>query len=356
MFIGAGVFYACKKEGTLPFHKNNANMRVFESMDALFEEVKLVNSMNEEQLQSHEEAFGFLSFGRSSDAIYYPIVTQIETDGQEFSAEQAMEYVSQYPEYLELTTDDEGEQIFIPKYFSESFRYIMNTNRMFRVEKNICKVFEVIILYTSIENADALYNITEENLEITIEDIIENGENTISVFSITPCSRKSSLSPSLKALIDELIKKSGGDSNPPPPIEPQVGPCQRTSGCLSCKAITAISPIASNNKERVIGEFKYEYYKKNNSYRLQSKIYAQWRGGKKCVWISCKRTLNTNYHAEVYADNAIWPSYSKYKSYNPEYSVTRELFSVSAIYSNFANGSIYNLCGKFWIATTTCVL
>jgi hypothetical protein len=348
---------SCKKDGLLlNQHKSlSSNMRTFSSMDELFKEVEKVNSMDEEELQKYEESIGFSSFGREADVIYYPIAIQIEKKEQEFTVEQAMDYVSKYPEYLELITDDDVDQVFISKYFSASFRYVMNTNRMFRVKEDIYKVFNAIVFYTSIENADALYDITEENIWITIKDIIENGEKAISVFSITPC-RKSLLSPHLKVLIEELAKKNGEGSNPVKEPHTPMGACQRTSGCLSCKYITAVSPIASNNKERVLGEFKYEYYKKNNSYRAEAKIYAQWRGGKKSVWVGCKRTLNTNYNVEIYADNTIWNVYSKYKSAKPEYSYTRELFSVTASYSNFANGSIYNLCGKFWIATTTCIL
>ncbi len=130
--IGAGIFYACQKDGLLKMHKNGTGMRVFNSMDELFEEVKYVNSMDEDELTAYENQIGFQSFGRVSESVYWQILKELgeplgyeylgdeEMDDvdYEFTVENAQEYVSQYPEYLKLCSsiaeDGEEEYEFLP--------------------------------------------------------------------------------------------------------------------------------------------------------------------------------------------------------------------------------------------------
>jgi hypothetical protein len=142
-------------------------------MDELDEEVNNVNSMNEEELRNHEEAMGFLSFGRAAEEIYFPIVNEIEESSSEFGYDQAMEYVSAYPEYLELIINEESEYEFLIKYDFSPFSYIMNTDRMFQVGDNIYKVFSWVILEAELEKADLLHNVTEEDIAERAEEIIE---------------------------------------------------------------------------------------------------------------------------------------------------------------------------------------
>ena len=289
--------------------------------------------MDEEERKIHEEMIGFLSFGRASDEVYYPIITPIEENDEEFTPVQAMEYILMYPEYLELIYDEENDPVFITKYYSDPFRYVMNEDRIFKVADTFYRVFEEAVLGSV--NIEQLYSITQSQIMTLLDD--DEGNNVF-VFS----NRKSGGS-----------NNSNSDDDNPAPV--MMGNCNRISGCMSCKTVIVESPVASNNKEMVVGEFKYEYYKKGKYYRAHSKIYARWRGGQNGCWTSCKRTLNMDYHMEIFWDNSIANSYTKYKSSKPEYSREKEHFSLNSNVTNAANCSIYNLCGEFWIATTKCV-
>ena len=376
VLIAAGVLYACHKDGKTAIQKNASdNMRVFDSMDKLFEEIDNLEAMNEQDLEAYENTIGFQSFGRTAESIYWQILKErgeelgydCELGGEamsdadvEFTAEDAQVYVSQYPEYLEIRSSvvegGEKEYEFLPKYFLNRFRYVMNNDRMFQVDDNVFKVFKNAVIYTSVEDANVLYGVTEDNIENTINGILIHGaagENgTISIFMQYAKKNKDS------------VVCTNCDIDPPTP----TGPCGKIGGTYNRDYIETESPVAANNKERVLGMFMCEsgnslIYDKYWTLDAHVTIHAEWRGCKRCMWISCKRTLHTDFHMEIWYQDCdgtpkIHDYYSQYTSREPEKDYVRKALykdidlSQNATYTHI-RPSIYNLCGDYWIATTS---
>jgi hypothetical protein len=332
--VAGSIFYACKKDGTTPFHKNSNNMRVFNSIEELLTEVDLVNSMNEEQLRSHEEEVGFLSFGRASDEVYHPIIAPIEEAEMEFSVEQASAYVAQYPQYLELVTDDNNEHVFITKYHSSHFRYVMNEDRVFKIEDKCYRVFQKTVLGSS--NIEQLLSISEEEIPTILKSFEGKDDNNFE---------------GSNGLF--LLYKENFNIVPVQKASPKA---YCSSQCTNCYSFTHESPVASNNKEKVVGNFSCVWYS-NSGVRADGKIYALWRGCGGCVWVACQRTYHWNINTTIFRH----PSYV-YGPFNRNISTSFPTYSTVPVYADlpaYTNGgtpSIYKICGSFRIATTTCNL
>jgi hypothetical protein len=100
-------------------------------------------------------------------------------------------------------------------------------------------------------------------------------------------------------------------------------------------------------------------------------VYAEWRGGKNCVWIPCKRTLNVDICMEIWQekhlekgtliDNTVHSVTNNYNSSKPEKSRKRQIFygflgherDASVPHTAKKQPSMYNLTGKIWIATVS---
>jgi len=173
VLIAAGVLYACHKDGAKSISKNDIgdNMRHFPSWEAVYNEVNTLFTMSREDLTAYEQSIGFQSFGSKANAIYYPIAESIMENNIELDVDKAMEYISQYPQYLQLVNED-GENSFIPKYDCNPFRYVMNNDRMFRVGDSVYKVFDCVLLGIPAEKAESLFNITDENIEEVVNELL----------------------------------------------------------------------------------------------------------------------------------------------------------------------------------------
>jgi hypothetical protein len=321
-------------------------------MEEMYEEIEYINSISSEELQAHELANGFKSFGRASDEIYYPIVTPIEAEDQEFTEEQAKVYVSEYPKYLEITKDGDGEKTFLPKYFTEQYRYVMNEDRLFRVCENIFKVFKNAVIYTDIAYADKLWNITEENIDATIDEIIKKEEGNDG--ESNPIKIHKNKKPSAW---------SGIQTYPP---TPPVGCSGRTYGTRGRYHIYTESYPSSSGKEKVCANFYCDSKAlESNDYwdcLAYYSVYALWRGCKNCIWIGCSRTLHSSICMEILVDDTVYSVTDNYNSTKPERGAAREnVFWKRIPFRYYANGtvvqatrgSIYNLTGTIWIATAS---
>ena len=382
------IFYGCRKFSDNPLMMStHSDMRYFETVNDLFDEVNRLSDMDDEELAAYENSIGFQSFGRKSETIYWQILHElgepfgVEYFGDEemsdvevnFTVDDAQVYVSQYPEYLKIETtvaeNGETEYEFVPKYNNSPYRYIMNENGMFQVGDNIFKVFEYAVLYTSIDKADMLSNITETNIKNVVLDIFEKeaaGEEPL-----IKCSGSKTGSQQKDDYIWAFGPRSGyADDNKGYEVDNKSTPgtpgcSNKSKGTLERYQILTISQPASNNKERVRGNFNCESYDSGPGYwdcNAYYSVYAQWRGCNSCVWIGCKRTLHSDICMEIWHVEVVYSKTDAYNSSKPvKQSGWRDLFRERVAIQYQSDGtkikvcrsSIYNLTGKYWIATTS---
>ena len=353
------IFYGCKKDpnGQGLFSKRltsqtvSSGMRAFDSMDELFEEVNLLSSMDEDELESYENRIGFQSFGRIAESVYYQIlreraeelgVDELGDNDTELTMSDAQTFVAQYPEYLELKkiiyADDCGyvpengdEYRFTRKYGDEPFRYIMNEDRMFQVEDMVFRVFEEMTIGTSIENIGALYGIGEGNFGEMLQLYEQESAD--------------------KGIPFVKIQKGGPDPTP----SQQAVSCGTSYGW----EIELYSPVTSK-KERVKGIFwEYSTYSVKSGgssadiiYKAHMLVRAERRGV--WIWWDVQRTIQTTMNMSICVEGNRIYGIESYNSGSPVWKRERDIISgrmndVSPIYFN---DYIRSLVGSASIATT----
>lgn len=169
--IFAGVILSsCEKEDVEKTNpnsnpKSSLEMRVFEDVAALNEEVTKTTQMSFEDLVQYENIIGFNSFGKIAEQILYPIVEESE----ELSYEQLCDLVVEYSEYLQLK-EIAGDMDFDAKYANSPFRYVMNQNRMVKAGNTLYKIFENGFVTCNSEYYSKLLSMTEQEFENLTDD------------------------------------------------------------------------------------------------------------------------------------------------------------------------------------------
>jgi len=149
-FAGCNKMEDITNDGTAPLKNGFTSnmMRNFKNFDALNAEIDTTLKCSYEELVAYELSIGFNSFGKLADQAMDSILQEVEqailigdTSSTKF-ATLITQMVNAQSHYLHFVTDDEGEEHLETKYCMSSFRYVMNVNRMFRVDTLCFKVFE----------------------------------------------------------------------------------------------------------------------------------------------------------------------------------------------------------------------
>ncbi len=206
-----------------------------------------------------------------------------------------------------------------------------------------------------------MYDITEDNIEdiITEIEVREAAGEEGYIFVYASSKNQKCRSRSIDIITGGNILEIPNGGTPGTP-----GCSDKSTGTLSRYWITNVaSQPSSNNKVRVIGSFYCDSYEATHHWTADAyySVYAEWRGCKKCVWIGCKRTLNTDVCMEVWQKSTVHSATDNYISSRPEKSVQRQLFTNTVNIEYNADGtriqstraSIYNLTGTIWVATAS---
>jgi hypothetical protein len=174
IILAAVIFYACKKENELQtntsiLEKSDSNpIRSFASFDELNAEVEKTLTFTYDELVTYEKLINFNSFGKLAEQAMMPILQEVEA--QTINSTKLAKALNTNSEYLQIVTDDEGEQSFETKYYKSSYRYIMNRDNMFRVEDTIYfKVFEGGHVSCHADYYSQLLNLSESDFSL-LED------------------------------------------------------------------------------------------------------------------------------------------------------------------------------------------
>jgi hypothetical protein len=159
VILGLFFFNSCNDDQiiTVPDKMEVDNgLKSFENYDELYEELETVNNLTIDELIDYEDAQDFNSFGKISDLLYYEF---LEDSTATFN--EVLEFIKLHPKYVELVF--ESDTSFVPTY-ETSLRYIMNDDRMFKVQDTLFKVFKTGIVSTLISNYDELFHLEEKDL------------------------------------------------------------------------------------------------------------------------------------------------------------------------------------------------
>jgi len=147
-FAGCNKIEETRNDGSMPPFKGPAlSIRSFADFNQLNAEIDLINGLTYDELIDYEATLHFSSFGKLADQAMMPILEQVEQAMEEdedssITSTELEQMVSAGSQYIHLVSDESGEVSCETKYFQSPFRYIINFDRMFKVDTFYFKVFE----------------------------------------------------------------------------------------------------------------------------------------------------------------------------------------------------------------------
>jgi|GEM_PF-4036824 len=151
------ITLGCQKEVDPVTDLDTNSIPAYSSFQDIMNQVQVVKTMSTQEISNLETTYGYKSFASRCDEIYDQLRNTVFS-----SQEEMIEAILKYPEYLELRETDSELEV-VPVLGNSAFRYIMNENRMFRVENKVFKVFEDGVLATEISNINSLKSIKDLN-------------------------------------------------------------------------------------------------------------------------------------------------------------------------------------------------
>lgn len=161
-FIVIITMSACKKDQSNPQEsKNDPSTKIlaFKNMEEYQQTLKEVSSLSSDERVAWEDAKGFKSFGRVCDEIYSKIKPEEFRNSDEIKT-----FVSKNSDYIQLVKGDDGEFSVESKLNSNSFRYLVNCDKLFQIGTDSYKVFESAIVSCKNEQIVQLKAMNETNI------------------------------------------------------------------------------------------------------------------------------------------------------------------------------------------------
>ena len=174
-----------KTTGTPPGTEASSTIRTFANFDLLNAEVEKTTGFTYEQLVAYEQSIRFDSYGKMADQAMKPLSDIVEeamaTEEEESSTRGTLiQMIEDSPRYIQIIIDEEGEEHVQTKYCGSSFRYVMNINRMFKVDTLYFKVFEGGHVSCATAYYNQLLSMSENDFSILesngIYDVFKYGE------------------------------------------------------------------------------------------------------------------------------------------------------------------------------------
>lgn len=157
--FGLSLFISCNEENNLIYPDKMEvvdGLKSFDSYQELYDEIETVNNLTLEELVDYENVQDYNSFGKISDLLYYNFI-----EDTTLTLNDILTFIERNPKYVELVI--ETDTSFVPTY-ETSLRYIMNDDRIFKVQDTLFKVFTSGILSTLTSNYGKLLLIEDKDL------------------------------------------------------------------------------------------------------------------------------------------------------------------------------------------------
>jgi hypothetical protein len=139
----------------------SANIRVFNDVKELADEVGKVLSMPLADLCEYEASMGFNSFGKLADLAYLEIAAKEEDYRNIADVQEVIK--TDYSKYLQLVEDETGYTCET-KLYKSALRYIVNGEKMYQINDTVAKVLENATVFTLVENYAELLKIDDGNV------------------------------------------------------------------------------------------------------------------------------------------------------------------------------------------------
>jgi hypothetical protein len=293
VILGLFFFNSCNDDQIISVPEKmevDNGLKSFDSYDELFEELETVNNMTIEELIDYEDAQDFNSFGKISDQLYFNF---LEDSTATFN--EVLDFIKLHPKYVELVI--ESDTSFVPTY-ETNLRYIMNDDRMFKVQDTLFKVFKTGIVSTLYTNYDDLFHLEDKDLD----------DLDTSIFSYAPNYTAKLSNPEIRAAI---VNNERIDFN------------------LSYIVFSRL--INSNNQ-------KVEFFEVVTEVRPKHKF--------ACYWHWAKRTISTNYSFTIAYNGNNSVTYSdNYTGTSPQFNRRYHFEFGSQIVSQYNNTIFTSLTG-----------
>ncbi len=169
LFLG---LFSCQKEATvLPYIDDVEGEKQvskvvtidgilkFESGEALNSTMNSVINKSAREFLEWESRMGFESFFTKSERIYDNVAAK-----EYNSIEGIKDEVEKYSRYIQLLGSENGEYTVECQLYNNPFKYIVNDDRLFILNKVAYKVLDAEIVIADIVNIDALKEIHEGNI------------------------------------------------------------------------------------------------------------------------------------------------------------------------------------------------
>lgn len=141
------------------------SMVSFNSKKEFREALIKVNSCSSLERKQYEESKGYKSFGRICDELYSNL------NPEEFmSIEEIKTFVNANSEYFQILEDKNGELTLEMLLFRNPYRYFLNKERMFKVEKTVFKIFDDVTVTTNEQNINKLRSMNKSNIGLFKSD------------------------------------------------------------------------------------------------------------------------------------------------------------------------------------------
>jgi len=150
----------------------NLSIRSFQNIDALNVEVVKTLAFTYEELVAYENSISFNSFGKLAEQAMMPILAKIEIycleEETPARTTEVQNMLIANSKFLQVINND-GEDYCETRYYRSSFRYIMNSQCIFKVDTFYYKVFETGHVYCGVSNYSRLLNMSETEFSM-LED------------------------------------------------------------------------------------------------------------------------------------------------------------------------------------------
>ncbi|MDR0829327.1 MAG: hypothetical protein LBN95_04340 [Prevotellaceae bacterium] len=138
----------------------SSNIRVFNTVDELSEEIDKVLSMPLTDLVKYETSIGFNSFGKLADLAYQEVAANEDSYK---SVAEVQAAIQPHSEYLQLLEDETGYTCET-KLYNSALKYIVNNEKMYQINDTLAKILDNATIFTLVDNYAELLTIDEGNV------------------------------------------------------------------------------------------------------------------------------------------------------------------------------------------------